>query len=52
MSGALLGVLLLEAVRNGLNHLGADPFAYRFVNGAVIFVAMWADSLRHRRAAV
>jgi ribose/xylose/arabinose/galactoside ABC-type transport system permease subunit len=50
LPGLLLGVLLLEAVRNGLNHLGADPFAYRFVNGAVIFVAMWADSLRHRRA--
>ncbi|MFO1067539.1 MAG: ABC transporter permease [Geminicoccaceae bacterium] len=51
LPGLLLGVLMLEAVRNGLNHLGADPFAYRFVNGAVIFLAMWADSLRHRRQA-
>ncbi|MFO1037589.1 MAG: ABC transporter permease [Geminicoccaceae bacterium] len=50
LPGLLLGVLMLEAVRNGLNHLGADPFAYRFVNGAVIFIAMWADSLRHREA--
>jgi ribose/xylose/arabinose/galactoside ABC-type transport system permease subunit len=49
LPGLLLGVLMLEAVRNGLNHLGADPFAYRFVNGAVIFLAMWADSLRHRQ---
>lgn len=51
LPGLLLGVLMLEAVRNGLNHLGADPFAYRFVNGAVIFLAMWADSLRHRARA-
>lgn len=51
LPGLLLGVLMLEAVRNGLNHLGADPFAYRFVNGAVIFLAMWADSLRQRTRA-
>lgn len=46
LPGALRGVLLLEIIRNGLNHLGADPYAYRFVNGAVIFIAMYADSLR------
>lgn len=46
LPGALRGVLLLEIIRNGLNHLGADPYAYRFVNGIIIFVAMYADSLR------
>ena len=46
--GALRGVLILEIIRNGLNHLGADPYAYRLVNGAIIFVAMYADSLRQR----
>lgn len=46
LPGTLRGVLLLEIIRNGLNHLGADPYAYRFVNGAVIFIAMYADSLR------
>lgn len=48
LPGALRGVLMLEIIRNGLNHLGADPYAYRFVNGAIIFVAMYADSLRSR----
>jgi ribose/xylose/arabinose/galactoside ABC-type transport system permease subunit len=46
LPGALRGVLMLEIIRNGLNHLGADPYAYRFVNGAIIFIAMYADSLR------
>jgi hypothetical protein len=41
-------VLILEIIRNGLNHLAVDPYAYRFVNGAIIFVAMYADSLRSR----
>jgi ribose/xylose/arabinose/galactoside ABC-type transport system permease subunit len=48
LPGALRGVLILEIIRNGLNHLGADPYAYRFVNGAIIFVAMYGDSLRSR----
>ncbi len=48
LPGALRGVLILEIIRNGLNHLGADPYAYRFVNGAIIFIAMYADSLRAR----
>lgn len=46
--GVLRGVLILEIIRNGLNHLGADPYIYRFVNGGVIFLAMYADSLRSR----
>lgn len=48
LPGVLRGVLTLQIIFNGLNHLGADPYAYRFVNGAVIFVAMYADSLRSR----
>jgi ribose/xylose/arabinose/galactoside ABC-type transport system permease subunit len=48
LPGALRGVLIVEIIRNGLNHLAADPYAYRFVNGAIIFIAMYADSLRSR----
>jgi len=48
LPGALRGVLLLEIIRNGLNQIGADPYVYRFVNGAIIFAAMYADSLRSR----
>jgi ribose/xylose/arabinose/galactoside ABC-type transport system permease subunit len=48
LPGVLRGVLILEIIRNGLNHLAADPYAYRFINGAIIFIAMYADSLRSR----
>jgi ribose/xylose/arabinose/galactoside ABC-type transport system permease subunit len=48
LPGVLRGVLILEIIRNGLNHLAVDPYAYRFVNGAIIFIAMYADSLRSR----
>lgn len=48
LPGVLLGVLTLEIIRNGLNHLGADPYSYRFVNGGIIFIAMYADSLKSR----
>jgi ribose/xylose/arabinose/galactoside ABC-type transport system permease subunit len=46
LPGLLLGVLLLEMIRNGLTHLGASPYSYRLVNGIIIFVAMYADSLK------
>ena len=36
----------LEMIHNGLNHLGANPYFYRLVGGAVIFVAMYADALK------
>ncbi len=46
--GALLGVFILELIRNGLNHLGANPYLYEFVNGGIIFVAMSVDALKMR----
>ena len=46
LSGVVLGALVFEMIRNGLNHLGANPYAYRLVSGAVIFAAMYADALK------
>ena len=46
LSGVVLGTLIFEMIRNGLNHVGANPYAYRLVSGAVIFAAMYADALR------
>lgn len=42
----ILGVLTLVIIENGLNHLGASPYVYPFVRGGVIFIAMYADSLK------
>ena len=44
--GVVLGTLIFEMIRNGLNHFGANPYAYRLVSGTVIFVAMYADALK------
>ncbi|MBI9105286.1 MAG: ABC transporter permease [Spirochaetales bacterium] len=48
LPGVLIGVLTLELIRNGLNHLGANPYLYEFVNGGIIFIAMSADALKAR----
>ena len=42
----MLGVITLVLIENGLNHLGASPYVYPFVRGGIIFIAMYADSLK------
>lgn len=52
--GAILGVLLLELVQNGLNLLGVTPYAFRVVVGLIILVAIVFSNLDYlfpRRAA-
>jgi ribose/xylose/arabinose/galactoside ABC-type transport system permease subunit len=46
--GVILGALMFGMIQNGLNQFGANPYAYRLVSGAVIFVAMYADALKLR----
>ena len=48
LSGILLGAVTFEMIRNGLNHLDANPYAYRPISGLLIFLAMYADSFRSR----
>jgi ribose/xylose/arabinose/galactoside ABC-type transport system permease subunit len=49
--GVLVGVLLLVVVENGLNLAGVSPFAFPFVTGAVILLAMYSYTLSSRRTA-
>lgn len=49
--GALIGVLFLTIVENGLNLAGVSPFAFPFLTGAVILVAMYAYTLSDKRRA-
>jgi ribose transport system permease protein len=44
-----LGALTFETIRTGLNYYGANPYSYRLVGGAVIFIAMYADALKRGR---
>jgi ribose/xylose/arabinose/galactoside ABC-type transport system permease subunit len=46
--GVILGGITLTVIEAGLNFLGASPFLYPFVRGGIIFVAMFADSLKTR----
>ncbi|KFF49675.1 sugar ABC transporter permease [Gammaproteobacteria bacterium MFB021] len=53
VTGALLGVLLLAVVQNGLNLLGVTPYAFRMIVGFIILVAITCsnlDKLLPRRA--
>lgn len=49
--GTLIGVLFLIIVENGLNLAGVSPFAFPFVTGAVILVAMYAYTLSNKSKA-
>jgi ribose/xylose/arabinose/galactoside ABC-type transport system permease subunit len=42
----ILGSLIFQIIRSGLQQVGADPYSYRLVEGVVIFIAMYADALK------
>ena len=44
--GVLAGAFVFELVRNGLNQIGANHYAYKLITGIIIFVAMYADALK------
>lgn len=46
--GVLMGGLTLWIVENGLTHMGVTPYAYPFVRGGIIFLAMLADAMKTR----
>jgi ribose/xylose/arabinose/galactoside ABC-type transport system permease subunit len=45
----VLGAFVFQLIATGLTQIGADPYAYRLISGALIFVAMFADALKARR---
>ena len=47
--GALIGVLFLVIVENGLNLAGVSPFAFPFLTGVVILIAMYAHTFSGNR---
>jgi ribose/xylose/arabinose/galactoside ABC-type transport system permease subunit len=48
----IMGSLIFQIIRSGLQQVGANPYSYRLVEGAVIFIAMYADALKAGRGAV
>jgi ribose transport system permease protein len=45
----VLGVLLLALIANGFNLIGVDPIYQQIVQGAIILLAVAADSLSRQR---
>ena len=49
LPGVLVGAFTFQVIQNGLNQLGANPYVYHVITGAIIFVAMYADALKAGR---
>jgi ribose/xylose/arabinose/galactoside ABC-type transport system permease subunit len=43
--GAIVGILLVTTIMNGLAMINASPYVYTIVRGAIIFVAVMVDSV-------
>jgi ribose transport system permease protein len=50
IGGTIVGVLIIGVLHNGLNLIGVSPFIQQVIIGAVIAVAVMADTLRRREA--
>lgn len=50
IGGTLIGVLIIGVLRNGLNLLSVSPFMQQVVIGAVIVLAVTAETFRNRKS--
>ena len=46
--GAVIGIILITTIMNGLAMMNASPFIYTIVRGLIIFFAIALDSIKHR----
>ena len=46
--GALIGIVLIQTIMNGLTMLNASPYSYTIVKGLIIFVAVLLDSVNYK----
>lgn len=47
--GVLIGVLLVMMIDTGLVYMGTSPYIFPLVRGAIIFIAIFADSFKQKR---
>jgi len=48
LPGAIIGIILITTIMNGLAMMNASPFIYTIVRGLIIFFAIALDSIGHR----
>ncbi len=46
--GAIVGILLVTTIMNGLAMINASPYVYTIVRGAIIFLAVMVDSVAYK----
>lgn len=46
--GAVIGILLIYTIMNGMAMMNASPYAYTIFRGAIIFIAVMVDSVRYK----
>ncbi len=46
--GALIGIILVTTIVNGMTMMNASPYAYKIVRGAIIFLAVLVDSINFK----
>jgi len=46
--GAVVGVLLVQMIVNGLTMINANPFIYTIVRGVIIFLAVMIESIKYK----
>lgn len=47
LPGALLGMIMVQAIMNGLTLMQANPYIYQVIRGVVIFIAVMIDSIKY-----
>jgi ribose/xylose/arabinose/galactoside ABC-type transport system permease subunit len=48
LPGAIVGICLVTTVFNGMTMMNSSPYAYTIVRGAIIFLAVMADSINYK----
>lgn len=48
LPGALIGIVLVNTITNGLTMMAANPYVYTIVRGVIIFIAVMLDSINYK----
>jgi ribose/xylose/arabinose/galactoside ABC-type transport system permease subunit len=48
LPGALIGIVLVTTIVNGMTMMNASPYAYKIVRGGIIFLAVMVDSVNYK----
>jgi len=46
LPGAIIGIVMVQAIINGLTMMGASAYVYTIFRGIIIFIAVMADSIK------